>query len=431
MPHPSINSPCQSRQNRSSTRFLWPIVRLFPLLCFLHVLGWRMADKLILQMLEPPQPLPHSGKSKTAQDGQENITKIRLHPFHPSGAGTAKPRRISLIVEFRGELGNQLSVLAWARRTQLLGLAATPPIYIDLVGQLKKNANEIRGRDDLVHCFPEFRSFNFDGGIYDADFLPIQKLQKKWLSEKEQAKLVNARELSFLEKLLEYQAAGAGPPIPNATVYSLPYLTVRGFTFPDVLESDDFYHDLRHWFRFDEAACCNQVPDSDEAVFHYRNFLAEIGQRALGSRYTEVTPETASRGVFHNYFNNTGRRRVAMISRTIQGLEPYVEVLKQEQGISARIIAAQSGVQDFCFIIKARAELICPKQSTFARWASLLSNVSLVRYYQLDQRQESPVFNSTAQKRIADVKNVANRLFIVEEYWQPDQHSNINVTSNA
>ena len=151
-----------------------------------------------------------------------------------------------------------------------------------------------------------------------------------------------------------------------------------------------------------------------------------------------MTPETAARDVFleqddhpkffnNNNNNDTGgprKRRAAaaaIVSRSIHGLQPYVDALQQKQGIAARLITDQSGVQDFCFLMKSRTELVCSWQSTFCRWASVLSNVTSVRYYTLDQNLESSTFsiNSTSRKRITSTKHVANRSFVWEQYWQP------------
>ena len=71
-------------------------------------------------------------------------------------------RNITLIVKLRGELGNQLSVLANARITQLLAHAKYPHIRIQLIGEHQHSAKWTKGRDDLVKCFSKtFHDFDF------------------------------------------------------------------------------------------------------------------------------------------------------------------------------------------------------------------------------------------------------------------------------
>ena len=339
-----------------------------------------------------------------------NNTTAATRPQQPPN------RTISLIVKLRGELGNQLSVLANARVTQHLGLAAG--LHIELIGQHQEHPKWTRGRDDLVKCFPEFRTLNFEGGVHDEanNFGRVQKLQEAWLSAEEQQKLFNVRDFTFLKQLLDQQAAGEAPVLTN-TRYSFPYLTATSFSFWDVVQREDLYHDMRHWMRFDEAACCQQVPAPDEIVFHHRNYLAELGeQRVRGNHFAEVTPETAARSVFGNSSSSSTNHssRVAIVSRTTAGLESYVTAL-QQAGLKVRLITGQTGVQDFCFIQKAQREFVGQYQSTFARWAALLGNATVNRFYKLHNSYRRP--NATQNH----LRVVGERSFVVEEYWQPDK----------
>ena len=39
---------------------------------------------------------------------------------------------------------------------------------------------------------------------------------------------------------------------------------------------DRFKDDFQQLFAFDDEACCGQLPESDEYVFHFRNFKSEL-----------------------------------------------------------------------------------------------------------------------------------------------------------
>jgi len=357
-----------------------------------------------------------------------------------NNTATELRRKLTLIVELRGEMGNQLSVLANARITQLLGAQAG--LDIELVGQHQNHPKWTRGRGDLVRCFPELRRLEFEGGVHDPAFDRVRAMQEAWLATPERRQpLVNVRNFSRVQELLDQQAKGEAPVIVgNHSRYSLPYLTATSFSFWDVVQHEDLYHDLRHWLRLDEAACCQQVPEGDEIVFHHRNFMAELKDGAWGNHFTEVTPETTANFLFGDAMNHSGSRnnatssdntrtttpRVAIISRITDGLEPYVTALRA-RGMEARLITGQTGVQDFCFAATASHEFVGQYQSTFARFAALLGNTTVNRFYKLDQRtqqerQEDANATTTQAHRIVNVVERGDRSFVVEEIWQPDEH---------
>jgi hypothetical protein len=340
---------------------------------------------------------------------------------------TSRYRNVTLIVQLRGELGNHLAILAGAHITQLIAAQLYPNIRLQLIGQHQTSTERgrhqlkkwIRARNDLIRCFPEFKNFVFDGGIHDPEFLEIQAIQKTWLSESEEQKLTNAREegLEFTQSLMEKQERGI-PGVPqqpgNITKYSIPFMVANSFSWSDGLRNKTWYDNIRNWMRFNESACCSKLPDSRDVVYHHRNFMTEMKHRAYGNHYTEATPKTVSNVIFGNSPLATD---IAITSRYKHGIEPYIDAL-EAKGIRTRFIANQTGVQDFCFLMKAQNELVGKYQSTFVRWAAFLGNATTNRFYALDQSK-----NQTQPKsiRTLEVIQQGSRRFVSEEYWQPSE----------
>jgi hypothetical protein len=310
------------------------------------------------------------------------------------------PRNITLIVEFKGELGNYLSKLASARITQLMAQRKYPHIHIQLIGQHHSQAKWKLARDDLVRCFPTFRNFEFEGGIHDTnnDFATIQRMQESWLNVKQRKMLTNVRSLTFLDSLLLEQELNSSktprlpPPTNRSWKYSLPYLTSNSFSLSEVLQNEYYYNDIRKWMRFNETACCNpdQTPNSNEIVFHYRNFAYELRKnKEAASRYifTEVSPNTAANVLFLHTSKN---HPIAIISRFQTGVDQYVQAL-QEREISAHYVDGQrTGMEAFCYLLQAQYEIVGSGTSTFFVWATYLGNATRNRSYRLDQPQIQP-----------------------------------------
>lgn len=79
------------------------------------------------------------------------------------------------------------------------------------------------------------------------------------------------------------------------------------------------------------------------------------------------------------------KQKVAMTTRF--DTEPIVEEYRsamEEQGFQVRVVTNQTGVQDFCFLLRARQELLGVAKSTYARWAAYLGDAERVQLYALD-----------------------------------------------
>jgi len=64
--------------------------------------------------------------------------------------------------------------------------------------------------------------------------------------------------------------------------------------------------------------------------------------------------------------------------------------LRESLGLSTRLITGNSGEQDFCFLLKAKNEIIGDMQSSFFHWAGLLGETKKCHAY----RVENPNTNS-------------------------------------
>jgi hypothetical protein len=93
------------------------------------------------------------------------------------------------------------------------------------------------------------------------------------------------------------------------------------------------------------------------------------------------------------------------------------------KGITTRIVEGQTGIQDFCFLMQTKNELIGKYQSTFLRWAAFLGDAPINRFYALNQNIDNSSNYTSLQEPIRLLEYIAryNRSFISEQYWQPQE----------
>ena len=108
--------------------------------------------------------------------------------------------------------------------------------------------------------------------------------------------------------------------------------------------------------------------------------------------FEELSPNQTARELFGHLVRGD---KVAIITRfDNSAVRLYVEALERRD-IQVRVVANQTDMQDFCFLMQAQKEMVGLARSTFFLWAGFLGNCSRVRAYSVD----SP------NRRIA-VKNV-------------------------
>jgi hypothetical protein len=359
---------------------------------------------------------PNSNHSTTLLVQKE----ITPHSAQANATTTHRSRTISLVVELRGELGNQLSSLAGARITQWL--AAQRGISIRIVAQHQAKGKWVKGRDDIQTCFPNLRDLDFEGGTWNEEFREQERVQNTWLTtDQQESNLTDVHresQLDFLKTLLDQQERGESkiPTESSASHYSTPFLKARMFFWFQIVRNEAWYHVIREWLRFDEAACCSDLPLDNEIVFHHRNFLAELKRNTWKKGFFEISPTNAATKLFANASKGD---KIAIVSRFPRETQPYVDAL-EARGIHSRLIFNHSGVQDFCFLIKATNELVGTHKSTFLWWGSLLGNSSLARHYSIDP---DPKQSQNPSSDTSWSIQVGGRTFMFETYAQTDHTS--------
>ena len=360
-------------------------------------------------------------------------------------------RNITLIVQLRGELGNQLSVLANARITQLLARAKYPHIHMHLVGQHQYDTKWTRGRDVLIQCFNAFTDFDFEGGTHNEEFRIVQNLQQAWLNVAERNQLSNVRSFHFLDSLLlqqeqnqndRHNTTGSSIPQLPSTVskYSLPYLTASSFSWIDCLRNEGYYNEMRQWLQFNMKECCNSNvrPNDNDIVFHYRNFAHELRSSKLKGQlnFVEIPPHIAANVAFRNHAAVANSRddttaaaaanhhnttpvvhvpNIAITSRFETGTEQYIAAFSAQNITSHYVSGQKSGVEGFCYILQAPNEIFGSYQSTYYRWAALLGNATRSRFYTM----ELPAWNETAEPTVRTTETIQyhHRTMTIEKYW--------------
>ena len=94
--------------------------------------------------------------------------------------------------------------------------------------------------------------------------------------------------------------------------------------------------------------------------------------------FTEIGPNRTANSLFRHLGAGD---RVAITSRFQDGLQPYIDALER-RGIQTRAVTGQSGMEDFCFLLHAKKEIVGVTKSTFFAWAALLGNATTIRAYQ-------------------------------------------------
>ncbi len=357
-------------------------------------------------------------------------------------------RNITLIVQLRGELGNQLSVLANARITQLLARAKYPHIHIQLIGQHQYDTKWTKGRDDLINCFSNaFHDFDFEGGTHNEEFRIVQNLQQAWLNVGERNQLSNVRRFHFLDSLLLQQEKNQDdrrntsiPQLPSSvSKYSLPYLTAASFSWIDCLRNEGYYNEMRQWLQFNMKKCCNSNVRSNDndIVFHYRNFANELRNSKLKGQsiFVEIPPHIAANVAFaaantrdnttavNNHTTVVKVPNIAITSRFETGTDQYVAAFSAQNITSHYVSGQQSGVEGFCYILQAQNEIFGSYQSTYYRWAALLGNATRSRFYMMEEQPLPLQESAESTVRTTETIHHNHRTMTIEKYWYTPRRS--------
>jgi hypothetical protein len=105
--------------------------------------------------------------------------------------------------------------------------------------------------------------------------------------------------------------------------------------------------------------------------------------------FQELSPNQTAHDLFGHL--NPGDK-VAIVSRFgIEHVQQYVDAL-EDRGLQVRLIEGQSGVQDFCFLMRAQKEMVGLAISTYFMWAALLGDCRTVTAYSVDTEERRYTF---------------------------------------
>ncbi len=465
----ATHKPRHSRIMRKSM-----ILLLIPLASYLNILTSQ--KDLHNVMLQPLAVWTTDDREPTPTPTPQSIpnTKQRRHRQRRRSRSLPQPpvnRTITILLQFKGELGNHLSVIAGAYVTQLQIQKLYPYIHIQFIGQHQDHPKWTRAVDDIRQCFPKIYELFpiYDGGLHDpVHYHVMAQQQKSWLNSRQSRLLRNVHDdgsIHLLHRLLDHQQQGRAPTLmmmehstgssENDTSssgnsistaggkynYSLPFLIADEFYWGELLKDMELYQRIRELFVMNETACCSREPLEHDIIYHHRNFKYEVREeqsKKFGTLFQEVTAYTASHHLFINHTiqqpNDTNdsdhpKKRVAILSRSLDGLEEYQLALNETNHLPSYIVhntesasddpsgRASSGITDFCFIMKSRRdnEIIGKLHSTFVQWSSLLSQAATVRLYTIN---DTPVEQNHTMKVLQQL-TIDERQFSFEEYWQP------------
>jgi len=161
---------------------------------------------------------------------------------------------------------------------------------------------------------------------------------------------------------------------------------------------DRYLDVIRNAFEFDNSKCCARIPDSEETVFHFRNYMSEMPDwRAYAMGFSELSPNKTAQELFASSHWQKGKDDHITVTSRIPNkyARAYVEAFQQQLGVPSELISNQSGIQDFCFLKETKKTLVGNARSTYVFWAGVLGKVRDCRLYHVDTfglRERHPQF---------------------------------------
>ena len=289
----------------------------------------------------------------------------------------------TIVVQLSGEMGNNLHKLAFAKALQWMAYDSFQ-IHLNLVLRHQDHPKWLSTKGHLQKCFVSLRRFNFKAGN-GPEYTERQLEQTLWLGqrsgggeEKKGLEISGNEEsnmIAVLQQLKRTLDTASAPPNQDhndhddssCTIY-LPFLVADQMVSWDIL--DRYRERLVDWFAFDDQACCpSDLPQKDESVFHFRNFVTELKGVTTKLGFDELSPnQTVQHLLGHLIAGNKVAITTRFDNEVTQG---YVAAMKQK-GLKVRLMTGHSPTQDFCFLMKARKELIGGQRSSFFVWAAYL-----------------------------------------------------------
>ena len=97
-----------------------------------------------------------------------------------------------------------------------------------------------------------------------------------------------------------------------------------------------------------------------------------LARRKEPGAFLEMGPDQVATDLFGHLQPS---EKVAIVTKRAQDAMPYVAALESRQ-LKVRLVTGQSFVQDFCFLIHSKREMVGVESSTYFAWAAFLSDRS-------------------------------------------------------
>ncbi len=330
-----------------------------------------------------------------------------LEPSHLVDVPAKRSNRFShdtpngtIIVQLSGEMGNNLHKLAFGRGLQLMA-EREYNLQLPLVLRHQEHPKWISTRRNLQKCFPNLRHIDFRSGNTD-EFSNRKIEQKIWLGVDAEGLVLQGNDFSSMMKVLENLkdiANGKSKTNVTTSIDKTPQSNIHlPYVFADKMVDwhilDRYRKELLEWLEFDYESCCPvDLPEAEESVFHFRNFVTELQSATSPMGFDELPPyRTAHELLGHLQVGD----KVAITTRFNNNVtQEYVQALK-ERGLQIRVVTGNSDTEDFCFLAKTQKELVGGQRSSFFTWAAFLgisggdgSGIQFVRSYSVHLSPES------------------------------------------
>ena len=295
----------------------------------------------------------------------------------------------TIIVQLSGEMGNNLHKLSFARGLQIQLSERGVSTNLILRHMDGDDSKWKRARSFISRCFPRLSHLDFEAAN-SPEYQERQVQQKilygqavSGLKLKGKDDVSVKRVLDNLQSLLNderFSTSSVG--IPKDANIHLPFLVADEMVDHEYL--DRYRDDFRTFFEFDDDVCCAAVPEPDESVFHFRNFQQELKGVTKTRGFRELNPRQVSTELFGRLQNGD---KVAIVSRFKNDITKQYVTALEDRNLNVRLISRQTPVEDFCFLKRAKKEMVGTEISSFFVWAAYLGTAPVRSYFVADNSQ--------------------------------------------
>ena len=303
--------------------------------------------------------------------------------------------KIVVVVRLQGELGNNLCKISYGKALQLLLRDRHGMSNTRLALRPQRDNRKAQFVNQLLRmCFEWTQQIDFNETY--SGYLPRKIREAKKIGALNFDGDIAHRPKDLLKQLDDavqtWRTNQSAPRILWADGYLNP---------PNSFMLHHYQQELMETTFALSPSCCGgatEMPYDDEIVFHLRSFVQEIlPHKARHSHWHEANPKTMSTKILSNLTVNKGER-VALVgpptanrfkALAAQGrkhaMAEHDEEL-QKHGVRTRVISSNNVLDDFCFLVNTKKQLIGARQSTFVTWASYIGNANQTQPYAIGDR---------------------------------------------